>query len=184
MKIYQERLNRYVAALMSDPFMHSWRHLLELLEAVGQPKVLGFQADMAHTLLFVLGHNAPKHRLVPDEFHWEPELFHRALKKLSRALRPWMLDFHVAQNDGTVKGSGTHDKTGRHCPVTDPAGKRNVIRDAGYWLRDDVGKATCALKHICWDGCMFSNAVMLKRETWNNILAAVIQVREHHGWKA
>ena len=30
--------------------MHSWRHMLELLEAVGRPKTLGFQADMAHTM--------------------------------------------------------------------------------------------------------------------------------------
>jgi hypothetical protein len=29
---------------------------------------------------------------------------------------------------------------------------------------------------------MFPNAVMQKQETWNNILAAMIQVRENHGW--
>jgi hypothetical protein len=25
---------------------------------------------------------------------------------------------------------------------------------------------------------------MMKPETWNNILAAMIQVRENHGWRA
>ena len=48
-----------------------------------------------------------------------------------RALRPWTIDFHVAQNDGTVKGSGSHDKTGHHCLPTDPNGKLDIVRDAG-----------------------------------------------------
>jgi hypothetical protein len=28
------------------------------------------------------------------------------------------------------------------------------------------------------------NEVMMKPDTWNNILAAMIQVRENHGWRA
>jgi sugar phosphate isomerase/epimerase len=164
--------------------MHSWKNMLNLLEETAMPRVVGFQADMAHTLLYVLGYNAPEHRLVPEKFRWEPEVFHGAMKKLTRALRPWTIDFHVAQNDATVKGSGTHDKTGRHCQVTDPNGKLNIPRDAGYWLRDDQGKVSRKMKHICWDGCMFPNEVMMRQETWNNILAAMIQVRENHGWSA
>ena len=164
--------------------MHSWKYMLQILEGVGQPKYLGFQADMAHTLLYLLGYNAPEHRLVPENFHWQPDLFHAAMKKLTRALRPWTIDFHVAQNDATVKGSGHHDKTGKHCMATDPNGKLNIARDAGYWLRDDSGKVTKKFKHICWDCCMFPNDVMMKPDTWNNILAAMIQVRDNHGWKA
>jgi hypothetical protein len=30
---------------------------------------------------------------------------------------------------------------------------------------------------------MFPNEMLMKQETWNNILAAMIQVRENHGWK-
>jgi hypothetical protein len=30
---------------------------------------------------------------------------------------------------------------------------------------------------------MFPNELMMKPETWNNILAAMIQVRENHGWR-
>jgi sugar phosphate isomerase/epimerase len=164
--------------------MHSWKAMLQTLEAVDMPRVVGFQADMAHTLLYLLGYNAEKHRIVPAKFHWEPEAFHQAMKKMTAALRPWTLDFHVAQNDGTVKGSGDHEKTGKHCPVTDPNGKLNVPRDAGYWLRDDQGKVARKFKHICWDGCMFPNEVMQRQETWNNILAAMVQVRENHGWRA
>jgi sugar phosphate isomerase/epimerase len=162
--------------------MHSWKYMVQLLEEVGQPKVVGFQADMAHTLLYTLGYNAPEHRIVPKKFNWEPEQFHAAMKKMTKALRPWTIDFHVAQNDATVKGSGSHDKTGRHCLATDPNGKLNIARDAGYWLRDGAGKVTRKFKHICWDGCMFPNDVMMKTETWNNILAAMLQVRENHGW--
>ncbi len=82
--------------------MHSWKYMLQLLEEVGQPKIVGFQADMAHTLLYTLGYNAPEHRIVPKDFHWEPGQFHAAMKKMTKALRPWTIDFHVAQNDATV----------------------------------------------------------------------------------
>ena len=164
--------------------MHSWKYMIQLLEEVGQPRTVGFQADMAHTLLYTLGYNAPEHRIVPKDFHWEPGLFHAAMKKMTQSLRPWTIDFHVAQNDATVRGSGSHDKTGRHCQATDPNGKLNIARDAGYWMRDEKEKVTKKFKHICWDGCMFPNEVMMKQETWNNILAAMIQVRENHGWRA
>jgi hypothetical protein len=107
-----------------------------------------------------------------------------ALKKLTDALRPWTIDFHVAQNDGTVHGEGYHDKTGRHCMATDPNGKLDIPRHAGFWLRDGSGNLTKAFQHICWDGCMFPNAELMKPATWNNVLAAMIKVRDAHGWSA
>jgi len=121
---------------------------------------------------------------VPKSFHWEPAVFHLAMSQLAAALLPWTIDFHVAQNDGSVFGSGSHEKTGRHCRIGDPRGKLNVTRDSGYWLRDDAGELTKKLKHICWDGCMFPNEMMLKQETWNDILAGMISVRENHGWQS
>jgi len=81
-----------------------------------------------------------------------------------------------------VKGAGSHDKTGRHCLPNDPAGKLDVPRAAGMWLRDDHGNLTRAIKHICWDGCMFSNETMMKPDTWREILATIIAVRNAHGW--
>ena len=164
--------------------MHSWKYMIQTLEETNMPKVVGFQADMAHTLLYTLGYNAPEHRIVPEKFQWQPDQFHAAMKKMTKALRPWTFDFHVAQNDATVKGSGGHDKTGKHCQATDPNGKLNIARDSGYWMRDDAGKVTKKFNHICWDGCMFPNAVMTQQETWNNILASMVQVRENHGWRA
>jgi hypothetical protein len=164
--------------------MHSWKNMVNLLEEVNLPRVVGFQADMSHTHLYILGANAEEHRIVPKNFHWEPAAFHQAMTRLTKALRPWTIDFHVAQNDGTAYGSGSHEKTGRHCQIGDPKGKLNVIRDSGYWLRDGTGKVTKKMKHICWDGCMFSNEVMQRQQTWNDVLAAMIQIRENHGWAA
>lgn len=163
--------------------MQSWKTMLETLEAVDRPN-MGFQADMSHTFLYLLGTNKPEDRILPADFDWnDRETLTEGLKKLTAALRPWTIDFHVAQNDGTVFGSGSHDKTGRHCLADDPNGKLNIVEDAAHWLRDENGNLTKAFNHICWDGCMFSNQVMNDQQTWNNILAAMIKVRNAHGWK-
>jgi sugar phosphate isomerase/epimerase len=165
--------------------MHSWRTMVDLLERVGEPATLGFQADMAHTLLYTLGENAPEDRILPDKFDWnDRDTIDKALRELTAALRPWTIDFHVAQNDATVFGSGSHDHTGRHCLATDPKGKLDIPHHAGFWMRDEQGRQTRAFNHICWDGCMFPNAVMMKPQTWNDILATMIAVRDAHGWQA
>ena len=163
--------------------MHSWRHMQQLLELVDRPETLGFQADMAHTMLFTLGYNAPEGRLLPEDFDWsDRERLAQAYRMVARALRPWTTDFHVAQNDGTVKGSGSHDKTGRHCLPLDPNGKLDIVRDAGAWMRSEDGEPTRQFTHICWDGCMFPNAVMRDPKTWQDVLTVMIQVRNAHGW--
>jgi hypothetical protein len=163
--------------------MHSWKDLNDLLEQVGRPQTLGIQADMAHTMLFTMGYNAPEHNLLPEGYDWQDkEVLYEALGKMTSVLRPWVKDFHVAQNDGTVKGSGTHDKTGRHCLPNDPNGKMDITRAAGLWLRDANGNVTKSTQHINWDGCMFSNETMTNPQTWNDILATMIAVRDAHGW--
>jgi len=158
--------------------------MVDLLERVNRPQTLGFQADMAHTLLYILGFNAPEDAMLPPDWDWsDPRRLDEAMKKLTAALRPWTIDFHVAQNDATVKGSGTHDKTGHHCLPKDPEGKLKIVHHAGYWLHGEDGRLTNTIRHICWDGCMFPNAVMIKQQTWNDILAAMIGVRDAHGWR-
>ena len=165
--------------------MHSWRKMVDLLEVVDRPKTLGFQADMAHTLLYTLGYNAPEDAHPAAGLRLDgPDALDEALKTLTSALRPWTIDFHVAQNDATVKGSGSHDKTGHHCLPNDPNGKLDIARHAGYWLRDDDGKLTKAFQHICWDGCMFPNEVMMKQRDLERHPAAMIAVRDAHGWNA
>jgi sugar phosphate isomerase/epimerase len=163
--------------------MHSWRKMAQLLETVARPRTLGFQADMAHTLLYALGYNAPEDRILPADFDWsDGDVLRSALLQLTDALRPWTIDLHIAQNDASVKGLGTHDKTGHHCLPFDPAGKLDLVRDSGYWLRDRAGNLTKPVQHICWDGCMFPNAVMMNASTWQDVLLVMIAVREAHGW--
>jgi sugar phosphate isomerase/epimerase len=163
--------------------MHSWKKMLDLLERVGQPETVGFQADMAHTLLYTLGHNAPGDRVLAKDFTWsDRKALDAALRTITDALRPWTIDLHVAQNDATVHGTGSHDKTGRHCLPDDPNGRLDIPHVAGFWLRGPGGRLTKAMRHLCWDGCMFPNAVMERPETWNGILAAMVAVRDAHGW--
>jgi len=163
--------------------MHGWKHMVDLLELVDRPDIVGFQADMAHSLLYTLGYNAPENRLLPEGFDWSDQsILMDALKKLTDALRPWTIDFHVAQNDGTVHGTGSHDKTGRHCPAKDPNGKMDIVAVAGLWMRTKDGTLTRAFQHICWDGCMFPNRTMTSPETWRDVLGTLISVRNAHGW--
>jgi sugar phosphate isomerase/epimerase len=165
--------------------MHSWRRMVQLLEMVDRPETLGYQADMAHNLLFTMGYNAAEDRLLPEGFDWtDRRQLDEAYRTVARALRPWTIDFHLAQNDATVKGSGSHDKTGRHCLPNDPNGKLDVVRHAGFWLCDDGGSPMRAVQHICWDGCMFANETMMKPQTWNEVLKLMIDVRNAHGWDA
>lgn len=163
--------------------MHSWRECVRLMGAVDMPDVVGFQADMAHTMLFTMGYNKEEDRLLPQDYDFgDPGPLDEAYATVASALRPWTRALDVAQNDGTVHGSGRHDKTGRHCQVDDPNGRLDVVKHAGYWLRDDQGALTERLRQICWDGCMFPNSVMEDQETWNKVLAQLIAVRDAHGW--
>jgi hypothetical protein len=152
--------------------MHSWKAMLGVLEAVDMPGTVGFQADLAHTYLYMLGVNSPKTALLKKK-HSKKD-FDKAYEKLVGALRPWTIDFHVAQNDGTVHGTGSHDKTGRHCPADDPKGKLDIPACSAKWLEGAAGRG---IRHICWDGCMFPNALLEKQDTWNTILRTMIAVR-------
>ena len=53
---------------------------------------------MAHVMLFTMGYNAPE-----DKIEGALEL---AYAEVASALRPWTIDFHVAQNDGDGEGVG------------------------------------------------------------------------------
>ena len=149
--------------------------MIDLLEAVDMPETLGFQADLAHTYLYLRGYNAPEHALVQDDY--TEEEFYSAYRTMTDRMRPWTIDFHVAQNDGKVHGAGSHDKTGKHCPADDPNGKLDITKCSGYWLE---GAEERGIQHICWDGCMFPNAMLEEQQTWNTILDAMIKVRDAH----
>ena len=50
--------------------MHSWQRDGRAAGSGRPPETLGFQADMAHTLLYMLGYNAPEDRILPADFDW------------------------------------------------------------------------------------------------------------------
>ena len=137
--------------------MHSWRDMLNLLEAVDMPETVGFQADLAHTYLYLLGVNAPEHALLQEGY--SEDEFKAAYKTMTDALRPWTIDFHVAQNDGSVHGTGSHDRTGRHCPpppTTPTAGSTSPGVPASGWrvqrsgeFSTSAGTAACSPTR-CW----------------------------------
>ena len=70
--------------------MHSWRDMVDLLEEVDRPKTVGFQADMAHTLLYMLGYNAPEGRAsCPKNYEWEDQgELDEALEEADRGAAP------------------------------------------------------------------------------------------------
>jgi len=124
-----------------------------------------------------MGYNAESHALLKPGY--SKSEFWAAYKTMTDALRPWTIDFHVAQNDGEVHGTGSHDKTGKHCQADDPKGKLDIAACSKYWLE---GAAHRGIKHICWDGCMFPNKVLETQKTWNTILSTMIKVREAAGY--
>ena len=66
--------------------------------------------------------------------------------------------------------------------ANDANGKLDIVKHAGFWLNNPDGIPTKATRHICWDGCMFPNSVLETQQTWNDILAAMIKVRDALGW--
>ena len=148
--------------------MHSWKRMVQLLELTDRPGVARLPGGHGpHPALHArLQRPGGSHRAARTSTG-TPRHLDKALATLTAALRPWTIDFHIAQNDATVKGSGSHDKTGRHCLPDDPNGKLKIAHHAGFWMRDSYGNLTKKFKHVCWDGCMFPNEVMKKPETWN-----------------
>jgi hypothetical protein len=58
---------------------------------------VGYQADMAHSMLYTLGFNREQDRLLPVGYDWSDRSeLDRAYKQVADALRPWTMDFHVA----------------------------------------------------------------------------------------
>jgi hypothetical protein len=117
--------------------MHSWREMVRLLELVDRPQTIGFQADMAHTLLYTMGYNAEKDALLPPNYDWkDKKQLDKALAKLTSALRPWTIDFHVAQNDATVHGRARTTKPA-HCLVNAPNGNSifRIMRASGSGMK-------------------------------------------------
>ena len=119
--------------------MHSAQRMVELLEAVEPPEDARLPGRHGpHAALHAGPQRAGGPPRCRPNFEWDDTAaFDAGYERLTDMLRPWTIDFHVAQNNGEVFGSGSHDKTGRHCLPNAPDGKLDIVKYAGYWLRDD-----------------------------------------------
>jgi sugar phosphate isomerase/epimerase len=66
--------------------LHSWKAMLDTLEGVGMPQHFGFQADLAHTYLYLMGYNAPEAALLQEGY--TQEQFWPAYREMVGKLRP------------------------------------------------------------------------------------------------
>ncbi len=115
--------------------MHSWKRNVELLEQVGRPQTLGFQADMAHTLLFTLGYNAPEDRLLPDAFAWNnPETLDEALKTMTQ--RAAAVDHRFSRRAERRDGEGIGIARQDRPPLSAQRSERQAGRGAARRLLD------------------------------------------------
>ena len=132
--------------------MHTWKDMLDVLEGVGMPKALGFQADLAHTYLYLMGYNAPEYALLHEGYTERRVLC--GLRKDDRQA--------AALDDRFPRRSKRwpSPRCGRSRQDRQALSRR-TIRMASwtsfvarrYWLKDAEQRG---IKHICWDGCMFS----------------------------
>ena len=124
-----------------------------------RPETLGFQADMAHTLLFTMGYNAPEDRHPagrlrldgPADARRGPEDDERAAalddRLPRRAERRHGQGLRLARQDRPPLPADRSERQARH---------RHARRLLA--ARRATASRPRAFEHICWDGCMFPNA--------------------------
>ncbi len=157
--------------------MQTWRTMLDLLEQVDMPGAVGFQADLAHSYLYLIGAHDPEGS--PLNEGYSTTEFDDAYTTMTDALRPWTIDLQVSQTDGTESGTGSYDRTARHCLVDDPKGKLDLVKAAGFWLKEATDRN---IHHICWDGSLWPNGTLENPQIWNTVLETMLRIREESGW--
>ena len=160
--------------------MHSWREKVNLLEKAAYREWLAFRTTWRTrfcTRWAQCAGGSPR----PRRLRLGSLSTRRGATKVTAALRPWTLIFMSRR---TTAPSSVPAPTKDRPPlqVDDPDGKLDIAEHAGFWIRGDNGELT-AMRHICWDGCMFPNEIMTAQQTWNDVLGAMIAVRDAHGWQ-
>ncbi len=87
--------------------------MVQLLEMVNRPKTLGYQADMAHNLLFTMGYNAPEDRILPEGFDWtDREQIDAAYRQVAERVAPMddRLPRRAERRDGEGFGLARQDR--------------------------------------------------------------------------
>ena len=147
--------------------MHSWRKMVDLLERVGEPETVGFQADMAHTLLYTMGYNVPEDRLLPEGYvSWKDR------RSSTRLLRT-VTNAHFVPGRLTSTSPRTTPRCMRtelarqdrspYCLATDP--KRQARHRSSRRFVAPRRKAARSRRRpgtFAGTACMFPNEVMMK----------------------
>ena len=129
--------------------------MLELIEMVRTPPHHRFPGGYGAHVAVYNRLQCTEDRILPAGYDWsDPDTLDRAIKTMTAALRPWTIDFHVAQNDATVQGSGSHDKQGATACRTIQR-QMDIVRVAGAWMRDRQGSRCGASRTSAGTGCMF-----------------------------
>ena len=131
-----------------------------LLEQVDMRGTVGFQADLAHTYLYLLGVNAPEHALLKEGY--SPAEFESAYQQMTDALRPWTIDFMWRKTTAPCTARVRTTKRAGIARQTTRTARLDITKAAGYWLKDAASRG---IQHICWDGCMFPNAKLEQQQT-------------------
>ena len=159
---------------------------IALIEAVDgcfiEPMNIGLQGDMSHLMGNLLGvdrvagYNEDSAGLPKDFGFDDGEQLQRAWGILAERLGPYLYDFHAAQNNGTVHGSGSHEATMKHCLPFAEDGVIDHKAVAPLWLLDEDGNPREGITGITWDGCMFPNAALEDQQTWNDVLRYLVEI--------
>ncbi|MFN8391802.1 MAG: hypothetical protein U0136_16050 [Bdellovibrionota bacterium] len=153
-------------------------------EVFGGDAPIGLQGDLSHLMgdLLgvdrVLGYNTDTAKL-PEGFKFDDaETLESAWGDLAEALATYLVDFHAAQNNGTVHGSGSHAATMKHCLPFAADGVIDHKAVAPLWLIDEDGEARTGITGLTWDGCMFSNDDLENPGTWNDVLRYLVEIED------
>ena len=126
--------------------------------------------------LYLLGYNAPEDRLLPERLRLErPGRASTGLQEAHRRAAP--VDDRLPRRPERRARSRAPARTTRPAATawpTIPTASSTSPATPATGCATTTGKLTRKIQHICWDGCMFPNAVMMQQQTWNDILAAMI----------
>ena len=158
----------------------------ELLEMVGRPKTLGFQADMAHTMLYTLGYNAPEHRVLPEgpRLEGRQDARHGPQGGCARASPvDDRLPRRPERRDRQRRRLARQDRTPLHGRRSERKARYHATRRLLAARRQGRALRKVLQAHLLGRVHVPELEADDKQKTWDDILGAMVAVREAHGWR-
>ena len=165
--------------------MHSWRRNVQLLEMVGRPG--DARLSGRHGAHHVVHHGIQRGRKTACS----PMASIGPTRTTARRIVSPDGQRAEALDDRFPRGAERWHGQGLRLPRPRPAATASRPIPTGSSTLSATPARGCAattdnrrapFRHICWDGCMFPNSVMLDPKTWQDILRVMIAVRNAHGW--